>query len=145
MYFGTEFKKGSNQWKKFENDTADVFEKFDYTVDRDIRFKTYRWFQIDFIAQDKSRRFFVDCKNHSYIPPEKEKEFVKSQLIRANNFIEKEGEKKKKNIILLVTRNKTNSLLMHKEGGENVLAVDFYSLPTLLKDIDLYEDELYVF
>ncbi|MCL4397294.1 hypothetical protein M1494_03055 [Candidatus Parvarchaeota archaeon] len=145
MYFGTEFKKERNQWKKFENDTADIFEKFDYTVDRDIRFKTYRWFQIDFIAQDKSRRFFVDCKNHSYIPPEKEKEFVKNQLIRAYNFMEKEGGKKKKDIILLVTRNKTNSLLMHRDGSEKILAVDFYSLHVLLKDIDIYEDELYVF
>ena len=36
MYFGTEFKKENNQWKKFENDTADVFEKFDYAVNRDI-------------------------------------------------------------------------------------------------------------
>ena len=145
MYFETEFKKGINQWKKFENDTADIFEKFDYAVNRDIRFKTDRWFQIDFIAQDKKRRFFVDCKNHSYIPPEKEKEFVRKQLIRANNFIEKERKEEKKNIILLVTRNKTNSLLMHKEGGERILAVDFYSLSALLKDIDLYEDELYVF
>lgn len=143
MYFGTEFKKDKNQWKKFENDTADIFEKFDYTVNRDVRFKTYRWFQIDFIAQDKSRRFFVDCKNHSYIPPEKEREFVKNQLTRAYNFIDKEGEKKKKDIILLVTRNKTNSLLVHKEGGDKVLAVDFYSLPALLKNIDIYEDELY--
>ena len=87
----------------------------------------------------------MDCKNHSYIPPEKEKEFVKNQFVRANNFIEKEGGEEKKNIILLVTKNKTNSLLMHREGGEKILAVDLYSLPALLKNIDLYEDELYVF
>ncbi|MEM0143219.1 MAG: hypothetical protein QXL94_04625 [Candidatus Parvarchaeum sp.] len=145
MYFETGFKKEDNQWKDFENYSADIFEKFDYTVERDIRFKTNRWFQIDFIAQDNIRRFFVDCKNHSYIPPEKEREFIKKQLTRAYNFMDKTGEKKKKDIILLVTKNKTNSLLYHKEGGEKILSVDFYSLPVLLKDIDIYEDELYIF
>lgn len=145
MYFEVEFKKEDNRWKAFENDAADIFEKFDYAVDRDVRFKTYRRFQIDFIAQNGERRFFVDCKNHSYIPPEKEKEFVKAQLNRAYNFIEKANKKKKKNIILLVTKNKTNSLILHKEGSEKILAVDLQSLPSLLKEIEIYEDELYMF
>jgi hypothetical protein len=145
MYFDAEFNKESNQWKKFENDAADIFEKFDYTVERDVRFKTSRRFQIDFIAYDKQRRFFVDCKNHAYIPPEKEREFIKKQLDRAYNFIGKQDKDPKKEIILLVTKNKTNSLLLHKIGKGKVLAVDFSSLPVLLKDIDLYEDELFFF
>lgn len=145
MYFDAKFDREDNQWKKFENDSADIFEKFDYTVERNVRFKTDRRFQIDFIAYDKKRRFFVDCKNHAYIPPEKEREFTKKQLTRAYNFIGKGGSEGKKDIILLVTKNKTNSLLMHREDGEKILAVDFYSLPALLKDIELYESELFVF
>ncbi len=145
MYFDVKFDKEDNQWKKFENDSADIFEKFDYTVERNVRFKTDRRFQIDFIAYDKKRRFFVDCKNHAYIPPEKEREFAKKQLTRAYNFLVKDGNEGKKDIILLVTKNKTNSLLMHREDREKILAVDFYSLPALLKDIELYESELFMF
>ncbi len=145
MYFNAEFKKEDNQWKQFENDAADIFEKFDYTVRRDVRFKTSRRFQIDFIAYDKQRRFFVDCKNHAYIPPEKEREFIKKQLNRAYNFIDKEKKDNLKEVVLLVTKNKTNSLLMHKPGEDKVLAVDISSLPVLLRSIDLYEDELFVF
>ena len=145
MYFDVEFKEKNNDWKKFENDTAEVFEKFDYTVKKDVRFKTDRRFQIDFIAYDGKRRFFVDCKNHAYIPPEKEREFIKNQMIRANNFIEKNLKNTGKNIVLLVTRNRTNSLMQHRSGTEKILSVDFYSLPALLRDIAVYEDELVVF
>ncbi len=145
MYFDVNLNKEVNDWKKFENDSADIFEKFNYTVDRDVRFKTNRRFQIDFIAYDDKRIFFVDCKNHSYIPPEKEKEFIKNQIKRARNFLKLKNENNRKNIVILVTKNKTNSLLEHKEGIGKIFSVDFYSLPTLLRDIDIYEEELLSF
>ncbi len=144
MYFNVKHKKTEIDWKKFENETADVFEEFDYSVERDVRFKTNRRFQIDFIASDGKRRFFVDCKYHAYIPPEKEYEFAKMQLLRAENFLGINSKKEQKNIILLVTRYKANSLLMHSEGNK-IFSVDYESLPILLRDIELYEDELFCF
>ena len=145
MYFDVKFEKGKNEWKKFENDTADVFEGFDYTVYRDVRFKTTRRFQIDFIAKNDKRRFFVDCKNHAYIPPEKEYNFAKMPLKRAENFIDEKQTKDIKNIILLVTKHRTNSLALHNEGNGKIFSVDYNSLPTLLRDIEIYESELFTF
>ncbi len=143
MYFDVKYEKIKRNWKRFEDETAKIFENFDYEISRDVRFKTNRRFQIDFIAYDKNRRFFVDCKDHLYIPPKKEDQFANMQSIRAENFIDKERLLDgKKNFILLVTRNKTNSLILHNPGNGKILSVDYLSLPLLLRDINKYEDEL---
>lgn len=145
MYFNVEFEHAKNDWRKFENDAADVFENFDYDVDRDVRFKTDRRFQIDFIAYGGKRAFFVDCKNHGYIPPEKEREFMEKQKKRAESFLRNGKNGGKTNVVLLVTKNRTNSLLWHAEGKGKIYSVDLQSLPHLLKDIERYEEELVVF
>ena len=68
------------------------------------------------------------------------------QLLRAENFIlDKTDLNSRRKIILLVSRYRTNSLIMHKTGEGKILSVDYDSLPTLLKDIDVYEDELFSF
>lgn len=144
-YFYVEPDKKKVDWKKFENDAAEVFEAFDYEVNRDVRFKTTRRFQIDFIASNEKRIFFIDCKDHAYIPPEKEYEFAKMQLLRAKNFKKIKTDSNPKNIIMLVTKYKTNSLLMHKAEIGSILSVDYESLPELLRNIHLYEDELFTF
>ncbi len=146
MYFDADVDKKKIDWKQFENDVSDIFEKFDYTVYRDVRFKTVNRFQIDLIAYDDKRCFFVDCKDHMYIAPSQEENFITKQKIRAENYLKsKPGLLYKKKIILLVTRNKTSSLINHPESKEKILGVDMKGLQDLLNNIYRYEDELYSF
>jgi hypothetical protein len=146
MYFDVELKEKKIDWKKFENDVADIFENFSYKVDRDVRFKTSRNFQIDLIAYDDKRCFFVDCKDHGYIPPSEEETFILRQKVRAENYVKTRPDLAyKKKIILLVTRNKTSSLMDHMETIGKVLGVDINGLQDLLTNIERYEDELYLF
>ncbi len=146
MYFDVDLpEKKKPDWKKFENDVADIFEQFGYHVERDIQFKTSARFQIDLIAYDERICFFVDCKDHSYIPPAGEETFILKQKIRADNYITLRPELAyKKKIVLLVTRNKTSSLLNHTESVRKVLGVDINALADLLKNVDLYLNELYI-
>ena len=58
MYFEVKHESTVRSWQEFEKSTADLFEKFDYEVKRDVRFKTTRRFQIDFIAFDKKKGIF---------------------------------------------------------------------------------------
>ncbi|MCL5101564.1 MAG: hypothetical protein M1348_03060, partial [Candidatus Parvarchaeota archaeon] len=67
------------------------------------------------------------------------------QKIRADNYITLRPELAyKKKIVLLVTRNKTSSLLNHTESVGKVLGVDINALADLLKNVDLYLNELYI-
>ncbi len=146
MYFDVDFKKEKTDWESFEKATGDVFESFGYITLRDVRFKTTRRFQIDLIAYDKQRAFLVDCKDHVYIPPQKEEEFLLKQQIRAENFVRFDDKfANLLKITLLVTKHRTNSLMDHHEGGSKILAVDFDSLNELLNNIHLYLGELPTF
>ncbi len=146
MYFDVDIEKKPTDWKKFENDVSEIFETFGYKVYRDVRFKTYSRFQIDLIAYDEKRCFFVDCKDHLYIAPSQEEDFIIKQRVRAENYIKSKPELQyKRKIILLVTRNKTSSLINHIEAEGKILGVDINGLRGLLTDIYKYEDELYYF
>ncbi len=146
MYFDVDVEKSKVDWKRFENDVSEIFEKFGYSVKRDVRFKTSGRFQIDLIAYDEKRCFFVDCKDHRYIAPAQEETFIMKQKIRAENYIKLKPELQyKKKIILLVTRNKTGSLMNHTEAGAKVFGVDVAGLQDLLVNIYRYDEELYYF
>ncbi len=130
-------------WRDFENAVGDIFDEFGYRTERNVNFKTARRFQIDLIAYDRMRAFFVDCKDHFYISPSKEEEFIIQQNARMLNYVKQNGEfAGKRNISLLVTRYRTNSLMEHTEGIGKILAVDINSLPELLSNLHLYESEL---
>jgi hypothetical protein len=146
MYFDVELKNEKTDWKAFEKQVNDVFESFGYTAEADVRFKTTRRFQIDVVAYDEKRCFFVDCKDHAYIPPSEEDEFLQKQRIRAENLIKIRPDLTyKKKIVLLVTRNRTNSLLQHSESTGNIFGVDMSGLRELLINLPLYEDDLFSF
>ncbi len=147
MYFDVDrLKNEKNDWKAFEKQVHDIFESFGYTAEADVRFKTSRRFQIDVIAYDAQRCFFVDCKDHAYIPPSEEGEFLQKQRVRAENLVKLRPDLEyKKKIVLLVTRNKTDSLLRHSENAEDILGVDINGLRELLVNLPLYEDELFSF
>ncbi|MCL5009830.1 MAG: restriction endonuclease [Candidatus Parvarchaeota archaeon] len=143
MYFDVEVKHESTDWKAFEKLVHDIFESFGYKTEADVRFKTVRRFQVDVIAYDGTRCFFVDCKDHAYIPPSEEDEFIRKQKIRAENLVKLRPELEyKRKIILLVTRNKSNSLLQHSEASGKILGVDINGLKELLINLPVYEDEL---
>ncbi len=146
MYFDVLPEQKKTDWKGFERAVGAVFEESGYKVLADVRFKTERRFQIDIIAYDNYRCFFVDCKDHRYINPSKEEDFVDRQHVRAENFLRSNPELAyKKKFILLVSRNKAPSLIWHEAGREKILAVDFSALNDLLVNIHAYEDELYSF
>lgn len=147
MYFDVPIEdKKKTDWKTFENDVADVFEHFGYNVERDVRFKTVARFQIDVVAYNEKRCFFVDCKDHGYIAPSEEEVFIAKQKIRAENYVKTKPELQyKRKIILLVTRHGTSSVLNHIEAIGKVLGVDLNRLQDLLMNITMYEDELYSF
>ena len=146
MYFNVDYKPKQEDWREFERTTAKIFESLDYTVKPDVRFKTSRRFQIDLIAYKENRCFFVDCKDHVYIAPSEEERFVLEQKFRIDNFImSDERLPRMKKFVLLVTKNKANSLMFHEDSKEKVLSVDLQDLPELLRNIELYEDELYYF
>lgn len=146
MYFDVKIPEKRSDWKKFEDDVADVFEQFGYKVKRDVRFKTSVRFQIDVIAYDEQRCFFIDCKDHLYIPPSGEETFILKQKVRAENYVNISPDLKyKKKIILLITRNKTSSLINHVEAGGKIFGVDINALRDLLTNIQIYLDELYYF
>lgn len=143
MYFEVPFEPKQTNWKDFENATGDVFERFGYKVLRNINFKTTRRFQIDLIAYDDKRCFFIDCKDHMYVAPSKEEEFLLKQEVRAKNFVKTKPELGHlKKITLLVTRNKTDSLMNHSETSGKIYGVDFKVLKDLLNNIHVYEAEL---
>ena len=146
MYFDVDFKKEKVDWHGFENRIADIFEEFGYSVERDVRFKTMRRFQIDVIASDDNRCFFIDCKDHSYIPPSEEESFIIKQRVRAENLLKTRPElMKPKKFLMLVTRNRTASLINHEYGGGKVLSVHHSVLNDLLTNISVYEGELLSF
>jgi Holliday junction resolvase len=143
MYFDVDFKKEKPDWQGFEKATGDVFESFGYKTMRDVRFKTTQRFQIDLIAYNDKMAFFIDCKDHAYVAPQKEEEFMIKQRVRAENFV-KINQKfvSLLKINLLVTKNRANSLIMHKDNVGKILSVDFNSLNELLTNIWMYVDEL---
>ncbi len=143
MFFDADFKAKKLDWKKFENDVADIFNKFDYTVEQDLHLNKPKRFQIDLIAYDSGKCFVVDCKDHSYISPKKEEDFIKSQVSRANALIAKRSVLGQRKIfVLLITRNRSSSLLKYNSFGGKIYGVDIQSLPELLRNIDIYEDSL---
>lgn len=146
MFFNADYKADKADWKKFENDAADIFEEFDYKVERDIRLNGIKRFQIDFIAYDRYRCFIIDCKDHFYIAPAQEEIFTKKQEIRANALLKGRPDlRQKKSFVLLITRNKGSSLINHSESSEKIYSVDIESVPELLTNIHLYEEDLFSF
>jgi Holliday junction resolvase len=146
MYFDVKVKEKKTDWEQFERDVAEIFDQFGYKSEQDIRFKTVRRFQIDVIAYDEKRCFFIDCKDHLYVSPGKEEDFVIKQRVRAENYLKTRTDfQYKKKIVLLVTKNKTASLINHVESHGKILSVDMSVLPDLLTNIYRYDDELYSF
>ena len=143
MFFDADFKAKGTDWKKFEDDVAQLFVQFDYDVEQDLRLNKPRRFQIDLIAHDRDRCFIIDCKDHSYISPGREEDFINNQVARATALVTKRKEiGQKKIFVLLVTRNRSSSLLKYDSLGGKIYGVDIKSLPDLLRNLDLYEDAL---
>jgi len=137
-------KSKDKNWDDFEKLVADVFEKFNYNVISDERFKDKRWHQIDVIAFNDRYAFFIDCKYHKYIAPSKEIDFIKKQARRAKAYIKiDERLTNKKSFILLVTRYKPASLFSYNGEKQRIISVDINSLNDLLKNVEVYEDSLY--
>ncbi len=134
------------EWREFEERTGDIFEELGYDIMRNVNFKTTRRYQIDLIAFNRVRAFFVDCKDHFYIPPSKEENFMIEQVARMKNYVETNASFAwKNNVALLVTKYRTSSLINHKEGVGKILAVDINSLNELLSNLPVYESELLSF
>jgi Holliday junction resolvase len=144
MYFDVEMPDTKPDWKTFEKEVMNIFDGFGYKTEWNIRFKTGRRFQIDVLAWDEYRCFIVDCKDHKYINPEKEELLSLAQKERTVNLLRvRPWLAGKKVFSLLVTRNKAASLLDHKEAGLKIMSLDAASLPETLRNIELYEDDLY--
>ncbi|MCL4399213.1 restriction endonuclease [Candidatus Parvarchaeota archaeon] len=143
MYIHAPIPQKKSSWRDFENLVADIFERFDYTVMRDVRFKTARRFQIDLVAYNERLCIFIDCKDHAYINPSKEEAFIEKQRVRADNLgLEDKRFQYKKKKVLLVTKHKTDSMILGSADEGRILSVDADSLPYLLRDINIYEDNL---
>ncbi|HDH91631.1 MAG TPA: hypothetical protein ENF38_01630, partial [Candidatus Aenigmarchaeota archaeon] len=49
-------------WKDFESLVAEIFEIHGYKTKKNFRFKTFKWFEIDVIAEKLDFVFCVECK-----------------------------------------------------------------------------------
>ncbi len=49
-------------WKDFESLVAEIFEIHGYKTKKNFRFKTFKWFEIDVIAEKSDFVFCVECK-----------------------------------------------------------------------------------
>lgn len=78
----------SLEWQDFEQLVSKIFEKHDYTVKTNFRFKTTRRWEMDILAIGNLISFGIDCKfwNSGMYKKSALKKAIEDQKERAENF-----------------------------------------------------------
>ncbi|MEM0324912.1 MAG: NERD domain-containing protein [Candidatus Aenigmatarchaeota archaeon] len=119
-------------WKYFENFIAEVFERFNYKISKNVRIKFLNYKEFDLIAKKQNKILLIECKKWK-------KEYSKFKNVRREieKFKEKFNEYKKYQINkkifgLMIFLNATFQPI--REENIFVLSIDF--LNTFLNEFE---------